>query len=162
MPEFPLLKDEIEQVEWDGGSTVLLQREKSCVWRLDIFPWEQQWDPKSFVSIERHFQSHSRRLFENCSSHFSDKSFVGNDKHLSETTNTCRKRQTIVGNDKHLSETASVCRGEFTLDEKNLGRNIGEHHMPCRTTNDKHLIVGLCRFLLVWFDTNATLEGHFD
>jgi len=75
-------------------------------------------------------------------SRISDKALVGNDKALSETTSACRKRQSLFGNDKALSANLS-------LSQKNLRRSISLPYVPCRNKNDKHMLVGLCRFFVV-------------
>ena len=73
---------------------------------------------------------------------------VGNDKALSETTSACRKRQSLFGNDKALSANLS-------LSQKNLRRSISLPYVPCRNKNDKHMLVGLCRFFVVLFYVNG-------
>ena len=76
-------------------------------------------------------------------------------------TNVCRKRQTFLVSDKHLSETTSVCRWNWTLTEKNLRKHIGQQYMICRMKNDKHTLVGICRFFLVFVYTKSVYVGHY-
>jgi hypothetical protein len=69
-------------------ATPNLNELSAVICRQQFFRMSRQRDPKSFVRIERHFQSHSRRLLRTVARIF--------------PTKVCRKRQALVGNDKHL------------------------------------------------------------
>jgi hypothetical protein len=91
----------------------------------------------------------NKRLLERTKPCWKQQKLVGNDKRLSERTKLCRKQQTLVGNNKRLLETTKHCWQIYNQ------LSISLRYAPCWNKNDKHMLVGLCRFFVVLLYKNG-------